>query len=168
MDNDTNNQLDIIRDLLQKAHRLYILGRVRESTQIFDQACSIDGELVVALLNSEEAEHYNEIAKHLGFSYAFLKLHQYDEALAHCQIILEQDPNNSNALNNSGLALINIGDFEAGITFLEKAVKADPNGSTQVFNLAAAKAEQEAKKQFKNVSEILKVQYQISKMKRII
>ena len=70
MDNDTNNQLDIIRDLLQKAHRLYILGRVK-ATQIFDQACSIDGELVVALLNSEEAEHYNEIAKHLGFSYAF-------------------------------------------------------------------------------------------------
>lgn len=63
-----------------------------------------------------------------------LKLNRYEEALSSCNLVIQINPNDSNAWNNRGIALENLQRYNQAMRSFEEAIKIDPNNEVATYN----------------------------------
>ena len=106
----------------QRGYRLQMSGRLKEAIESYQH--SID------LVPSAEAHTF------MGWAYSFLG--QLDRAIEHCRTAIELDPEFGNPYNDIGAYLIQQGEYEEAIPYLERALEATRYASKHFphYNLA--------------------------------
>jgi protein O-mannosyl-transferase len=77
---------------------------------------------------------------HVNLSVVLLKQGRLDEAMTHCQIALQINPNFAEAHNNLGLLLVRKGRYDEAITQYHIALGIEPQDAGMRFNLGTALA----------------------------
>jgi adenylate cyclase len=72
---------------------------------------------------------------HAALSYFYAMVRQYDKAVAHADKAVALDPNSSGVLFNAASALVFSGKLEEAIPLQQKALRLNPFGPSQYFNL---------------------------------
>ncbi|HET9135736.1 MAG TPA: tetratricopeptide repeat protein [Candidatus Kapabacteria bacterium] len=96
------------QEYLQRAYKLQMAGKLDEAIENYETSISI--------LPTAEAHTF------LGWAYSFLG--NYDKAIDECKMAIDIDPDFGNPYNDIGAYLIQSGDTEEAIPFLELAMKA--------------------------------------------
>jgi len=95
-------------ELFKKAYELQMSGALEEACDHYKQS--------IALYPTAEAYTF------LGWTYSFMG--RYDEAIHECHKAIETDPDFGNPYNDIGAYLIEKGQLDEAIPWLEKAAKA--------------------------------------------
>jgi tetratricopeptide (TPR) repeat protein len=113
--------LNIAIELFQDAYRHQMKGDLNEAAELYRQ--------------SIEAYPTAEAYTFLGWTYSFMG--DYDAAIAECQHAIEVDPDFGNPYNDIGAYLIEKGEVDEAIPWLEKAMGAlrYDNPAFPFFNL---------------------------------
>ncbi len=93
---------------LQKAYRLQMSGHLNEAIESYKQS--------IEILPTAEAHTF------LGWAYSFLG--DYEQAIAECKRAIDLDPDFGNPFNDIGAYLIQMGQLEEAVPYLELAMKA--------------------------------------------
>ena len=96
------------QELLQRAYRLQMSGHLNEAIESYKES--------INMLPTAEAYTF------LGWAYSFMG--DYDQAIEECRKAIEIDPDFGNPYNDIGAYLIQEGDFEEAIPYLELAMRA--------------------------------------------
>lgn len=96
------------QEFLQKAYRLQMSGHLQEAIENYKAS--------IELHPTAEAHTF------LGWAYSFLG--EYDTAIEECKVAIGIDPDFGNPYNDIGAYLIQRGDTEEAIPYLELAIKA--------------------------------------------
>jgi tetratricopeptide (TPR) repeat protein len=96
------------QEYLQKAYRLQMSGHLQEAIENYKAS--------IELHPTAEAHTF------LGWAYSFLG--EYDTAIEECKVAIGIDPEFGNPYNDIGAYLIQRGDTEEAIPYLELAIKA--------------------------------------------
>ena len=96
------------QEYLQKAYRLQMSGHLQEAIENYKAS--------IELHPTAEAHTF------LGWAYSFLG--EYDTAIEECKVAIDIDPEFGNPYNDIGAYLIQRGDTEEAIPYLELAIKA--------------------------------------------
>ncbi len=96
------------QEYLQKAYRLQMSGHLQEAIENYKAS--------IELHPTAEAHTF------LGWAYSFLG--EYDTAIEECKVAIGIDPDFGNPYNDIGAYLIQRGDTEEAIPYLELAIKA--------------------------------------------
>lgn len=96
------------QEYLQKAYRLQMSGHLQEAIENYKAS--------IELYPTAEAHTF------LGWAYSFLG--EYDTAIEECKVAIGIDPEFGNPYNDIGAYLIQRGDTEEAIPYLELAIKA--------------------------------------------
>jgi tetratricopeptide (TPR) repeat protein len=96
------------QEFLQRAYKLQMAGKLDEAIENY--------ELSITALPTAEAYTF------LGWAYSFLG--DYDQAIEQCKMAIDIDPDFGNPYNDIGAYLIQKGDTDEAIPFLELAMKA--------------------------------------------
>jgi len=103
---DSNSPKEKSQELLQRAYRLQMSGHLNEAIEHYKK--SID------VLPTAEAYTF------LGWAYSFLG--DYEKAIENCKMSIDLDPDFGNAYNDIGAYLIQQGELDEAIPYLEKAM----------------------------------------------
>lgn len=95
-------------ELLHKAYELQMQGKIDEAIPLYQQS--------IELHPTAEAHTY------LGWSYSLQN--RFNEAIDECKKAIELDPEFGNPYNDIGSYLIEKGEFDHAIPWLEKALRA--------------------------------------------
>ena len=95
-------------DLLQQAYDLQMKGKIDEAIKLYQKS--------IELFPTAEAHTF------LGWAYSFKG--RQDEAILECKRAIEVDPDFGNPYNDIGAYLIDKGQHDAAIPWLEKATQA--------------------------------------------
>jgi tetratricopeptide (TPR) repeat protein len=96
------------QELLQRAYRLQMSGHLNEAIESYKDS--------IQLFPTAEAYTF------LGWAYSFMG--DYEQAIEECKEAIEIDPDFGNPYNDIGAYLIQEGEFEEAIPYLELAMKA--------------------------------------------
>jgi len=96
------------QEFLQKAYRLQMSGHLNEAIENYKAS--------LELLPTAEAHTF------LGWAYSFLG--DYTKAIEECRAAIEIDPEFGNPYNDIGAYLIQQGELESAVPYLELAMKA--------------------------------------------
>lgn len=96
------------QELFQQAYQQQMKGELDEAVSLYKES--------IALFPTAEAHTF------LGWTYSFMGL--YDEAIAECHRAIEVDPDFGNPYNDIGSYLIEKGQVQEAIPWLEKATRA--------------------------------------------
>ena len=95
-------------DYFQQAYSCQMKGDLEDAVELYKKSISI--------VPTAEAHTF------LGWTYSFMG--RYDDAIAECRQAIGIDPDFGNPYNDIGAYLIEMGDYEAAIPWLEKATEA--------------------------------------------
>ena len=103
-------------------------GNIDKAMKLFRQAYDrqMEGELEAAVRLYRESIHCHPTAEaytYLGWTYSFQG--RYEDAIEECKRAIEADPSFGNPYNDIGAYLINLGQLDEAIPWLEKATRAD-------------------------------------------
>ncbi len=101
--------------LVDRAYRHQMKGEYADAIILYKRS--------IALLPTAEAHTF------LGWTYSLMN--RYDEAIACCHEAIEVDPTFGNPYNDIGAYLIELGQLEEAISWLEKAISATRYDSPQ-------------------------------------
>ena len=104
------------KESLEKAVQLFREAYQRQS----------EGKLDAAVRLYRESIHYHPTAEaytFLGWTYSFQGM--YDDAIEECKKAISEDPGFGNPYNDIGAYLINLGQLDEAIPWLEKATRAE-------------------------------------------
>ena len=96
------------QEMLQEAYRLQMSGHLKEAVESYKKSIEI----------FPTAEAYT----FLGWAYSFLG--DYESAIEECRNAIELDPDFGNPYNDIGAYLIQEGEYDEAIPYLELAMKA--------------------------------------------
>ena len=96
------------QEFLQRAYKLQMAGKLDEAIENY--------EMSISAMPTAEAYTF------LGWAYSFLG--DYEKAIDECKLAIEIDPEFGNPYNDIGAYLIQKGDTEEAIPYLELAMKA--------------------------------------------
>jgi tetratricopeptide (TPR) repeat protein len=105
---DEKESLEKAMQLLQKAYRLQMEGRLDEAVRLYR----------ASILSHPTAEAHT----FLGWTYSFQG--RYEDAIAECRRAIAVDPDFGNPYNDIGAYLINLNRFDEAIPWLERATRA--------------------------------------------
>ncbi len=105
---DEENRRRSANETLQRAYKEQVDGNIEEAIRLYQAS--------IAYLPTAEAHAL------LGWSYSFQA--KYDDAIEECKKAIALDPAYGNPYNDIGSYLIEKGDIEAAIPWLERAVAA--------------------------------------------
>lgn len=95
--------------LLERAYRFQMRGELADAILLYEHSIDVHP--------TAEAWTY------LGWTYSMLN--RFDEAIECCQNAIEVDPSFGNPYNDIGAYMIDLGEFEAAVPWLEKATVAE-------------------------------------------
>jgi tetratricopeptide (TPR) repeat protein len=96
------------QEYLQKAYRLQMSGHLNEAIESYKQS--------IEILPTAEAHTF------LGWAYSFLG--DYERAIGECKLAIDLDPDFGNPFNDIGAYLIQMGQLDEAVPYLELAMKA--------------------------------------------
>lgn len=105
---DEDAELQLALDYFQQAYEHQMKGELEEAVELYQK--------------SIEAYPTAEAHTFLGWTYSFLG--RLEEAIAECRRAIEVDPDFGNPYNDIGAYLIEQGQLDAAIPWLEKATRA--------------------------------------------
>jgi Tfp pilus assembly protein PilF len=101
--------------LIERAYREQMRGHWGEAIQLYRRS--------IAMFPTAEAHTF------LGWVYSMME--RYDEAIAECEQAIALDPGFGNPYNDIGAYLIELGQYEEAIPWLERALAAERYDSPQ-------------------------------------
>ncbi len=104
---DPSNQAEDAHRYLEEAYRVQMAGNLEEAIRLYHQ--------------SIEAHPSAEAHTFLGWAYSIQ--HRYDDAIEECQKAIKLDPDYGNPYNDIGSYLIERGELDAAVPWLEKAAQ---------------------------------------------
>jgi len=105
----THTPQERAQEFLQKAYRLQMSGHLQEAIENYKAS--------IEIMPTAEAHTF------LGWAYSFLG--DYEQAIEECKTAISIDPEFGNPYNDIGAYLIQRGDTDEAIPYLELAMKAD-------------------------------------------
>lgn len=103
-------------------------------------------------------ERPDDPAPRLALASACMERFRYEEAAAHCQAVLKQDPNHLDALNQLGKILERQGDYERALETFQRALQVNREHPETLYNLGIFYTGQDdfvaAEREFRRVLEI--------------
>ena len=105
---DGESMKEHAQELLQRAYRLQMSGHLTEAIESYKQS--------IEILPTAEAHTF------LGWAYSFLG--DYEQAIQECKRAIDIDPDFGNPFNDIGAYLIQLGQLDEAIPYLEFAMKA--------------------------------------------
>ncbi|MCX7877194.1 MAG: tetratricopeptide repeat protein [Ignavibacteria bacterium] len=148
----TESSISKAKEFLEIAYRLQMQGKYEEAIKNYN--------LSIQLHPTAEAHTF------LGWAYSFLG--DYEKAIEECRKAIEIDPEYGNPYNDIGSYLIELGNPDEAITWLELALKAGRYDSVHYAHLNLGRAYElkglwfEALEEYKKVIEI-KPDYELAK-----
>jgi len=120
------------RELFEQAYQHQVKGELDQAAALYKESIEV----------FPTAEAYT----FLGWTYSFMGL--YDEAIAECHRAIEVDPDFGNPYNDIGSYLIQKGQLEEAIPWLEKATRA-PRYEARAFPYINLGRVYEARRQYR-------------------
>jgi len=114
------------RDYFNEARHLFVNGKFKESIGLFTKAFE-EGDESIMLLLSRGA--------------AYIRMEDFDRAIADFSSALKLDPHNERASYYRGLAYLNKGNFEKAADDLNRAIALNPERGTAFLARGLSKAE---------------------------
>lgn len=105
---ETDSVIEKAHEYLEKAYKLQMEGKYEEAADFY--------KISIELYPTPEAYTY------LGWDYSFMGL--LEEAIIECKKAIELDPDYGNPYNDIGSYLIQQGEYDEAITWLDMAINA--------------------------------------------
>jgi tetratricopeptide (TPR) repeat protein len=102
------DKIYLASEYFNKAYKLHLSGNIKDAIEAYKK--SID--------------YYPTPKAHTYLGWAFSLNGKFEEAIEECKIAIDLDPDYGNPYNDIGSYLINLGQYDEAIYWLEKAIEA--------------------------------------------
>ncbi|CAM6012542.1 unnamed protein product [Sphagnum balticum] len=118
-------------------NELFKEGKIAAAMQQYEMALAFMGDDFMFQLFGKYRDMANAVKNpcHLNLAACLLKLHRFEEVIAHCTVVLTEDEDNSKALFRRGKARLELGQTDTAKLDFEKVQKLVPEDKAVVREL---------------------------------